>query len=161
MSGSGSSSSSRVLSCSWNGEEETRESPIRYRVGPLAYEPAVYCNCVPVRKAALWISWSNKNPGRRYLKCYRARQGGCGFIGWYEGPHDPFVQTLLIDLRDAVWELKKQRSVLKLALKEASEDHEAKKKELEDKVNRLELEKLVMRAVCACLLAILAYLLFR
>ncbi|TVU04187.1 hypothetical protein EJB05_50280, partial [Eragrostis curvula] len=157
MSGSGSSSSSRVLSCSWNGEEETRESPIRFRVGPLAYEPAVHCNCVPVRKAALWMSWSNKNPGRRYLKCYRARVRRW----WYEGPHDPFVQTLLIDLRDAVWELKKQRSVVKLALKEASEDHEAKKKELEDKVNRLELEKLVMRAVCACLLVVLAYLLFR
>jgi len=39
--------------------------------GPFDYEPAVFCHCA--KKAALWISWSDDNPGRRYFKCYHGR----------------------------------------------------------------------------------------
>ena len=37
-------------------------------------------------------------------------------MGWYEGPVDPFVASLLVDLRDAVWTLKRERMELKAAL---------------------------------------------
>lgn len=64
-----SSSSSRTSSTAL--EEERCQSPIPYRVGPLNYFPLVTCYCE--QKAALWISWSDENPGRRYVKCYRGR----------------------------------------------------------------------------------------
>ncbi|KAG2607141.1 hypothetical protein PVAP13_4NG198900, partial [Panicum virgatum] len=98
-----SSSAGRGL---WNGDGWRRQSPIPYRRGPFDYEPAVNCNCGT--KAALLISWSDDNPEWRYLKCYNARSRGCGFMEWFEGPVDPFVATLLVDLRDAVWALKRE-----------------------------------------------------
>ncbi|CAN6334602.1 unnamed protein product, partial [Urochloa humidicola] len=49
-------------------------------------------------------------------KCYRAREGGCKFITWYEGPWHPFVASLLIDLRDTVWSLKELNRDLRLQL---------------------------------------------
>ncbi|CAN6202551.1 unnamed protein product [Urochloa humidicola] len=125
MAGSFSSSSSQA---SWSGESGTRRSPIPYRVGPLAYEPAVLCHCR--KKAALWISWSDDNPGRRYLKCFRARDGGCEFARWYEGPHNAFVQGMLIDLRDAVWALKREKADLHKALGDASMQLEQQRKEV-------------------------------
>ncbi|KAF8674400.1 hypothetical protein HU200_048231 [Digitaria exilis] len=112
-------SSSTSSRGSWSSTAGSRRSPIPYRKKPLDYEPAVLCHCG--MKAALWISWSNDNPGRRYLKCYRARvsnttEGGCGFITWYEGPCNPFVASLLVDLRDAVWGLKDVNTALRLQL---------------------------------------------
>ncbi|KAJ1291663.1 hypothetical protein BS78_02G333300 [Paspalum vaginatum] len=104
---------------SWcHGEGGSRRSPIPYRTGPLDYTPYVACKCG--QKTALWISWSDENPGRMYLKCYRARRGGCDFISWYEGRvGDPFVRGLLLDLGNAVWDLKRERVVLKEELSEA------------------------------------------
>ena len=39
-------------------------------------------------------------------------------MGWYEGPVDVFIHGLLIDLRDTVWALKRERMELKAALEE-------------------------------------------
>ncbi|CAO2149682.1 unnamed protein product [Urochloa humidicola] len=128
MSSSGTSWS--VSSCSggpWSEDGGGRRSPIPYRIGPLDYEPAIYCHCR--KKAALWISWSDKNPGRRYLSCYNARNGGCDFGGWYEGPVDVFIRGLLVDLRDAVWALKKERVELKAAIADTVMKLELSKKE--------------------------------
>ncbi|KAK3153437.1 hypothetical protein QOZ80_2BG0172610 [Eleusine coracana subsp. coracana] len=116
------SSSSRLL-------EERRHSPIPYRMGPLEYEPPVFCHCR--RKATLWISWSDDNPGRRYMKCYCAREGGCDMYEWYEGPVDPFVSTLLVDLRNDVWALKRQKGALREALAEATWKVQHKEREME------------------------------
>ncbi|KAK3143444.1 hypothetical protein QOZ80_4AG0300380 [Eleusine coracana subsp. coracana] len=174
----GSSSSSCSASNSWSIllEDEARHSPIRYRIGPLDYQPPVYCKCN--KKAALWISWSDDNLGRRYAKCYKARDGGCDFMGWYEGPVDPFVATLLVDLRDEVWTVKKQRAVMKQTVKEVFEkieDQEAEidalKKEvarlqklegehevLEDKVKELAWEKKVLQAACVVVFAVALFM---
>ncbi|WVZ77330.1 hypothetical protein U9M48_025209 [Paspalum notatum var. saurae] len=124
------SSASSVGESSWcHGEVGRRKSPIPYRSGPLDYTPFVACHCW--EKVALWISWSDENPGRRYLKCFRARlhaalvidllqSGGCNFISWFEGRvESPFVRGLLVDLRNAVWELKKERARLKDELTDA------------------------------------------
>ncbi|CAN6335344.1 unnamed protein product [Urochloa humidicola] len=111
----------------WSGEYGTRRSPIPYRIGPLAYEPPVFCHCG--EKAALWISWSDDHPGRRYLKCYRARDGGCSLLRWYDGPCDRFMRTLLVDLRDAIWALKNERAQLRSALADTAMKLEQKNKE--------------------------------
>ncbi|KAK3129360.1 hypothetical protein QOZ80_6BG0478390 [Eleusine coracana subsp. coracana] len=127
MAGSSSSSWTTAKTQSSGENEEKRHSPIPYHVGPLDYHPLVYCDSQ--QKAALWISWSDDNPGRCYLKCYRAR-------------------TLLIDLRNAVWSLKKEKMALNKALGEATarlDSMEKKlvavKKEEEDKVDALKYEK--------------------
>ncbi|TVU21865.1 hypothetical protein EJB05_31535, partial [Eragrostis curvula] len=173
----GSSSSSRSVSTILN-DDDKRHSPIKYRVGPLDYHPAVYCKCQ--EKAALWISWSNDNPDRRYIKCYRARTGGCGLMEWYDGPHDPFVQTLLIDLRNVVWKLKKEKGNIKRQFNEALEMIEdlegqvAELKEenarldqfeggseyLEGKVQRMDLEIKLMRVLCMVLLGVALFFRF-
>ncbi|KAK3153657.1 hypothetical protein QOZ80_2BG0179200 [Eleusine coracana subsp. coracana] len=174
----GRSSSSHSASNSWSIllEDEARHSPIRYRIGPLDYQPPVYCKCN--QKAVVWISWSDDNPGHRYAKCYKARDGGCDFMGWYEGPVDPFVVTLLIDLLDDVWTVKKRRAMMKQTVKEAFEkigdqeaDIDALKKEvarlgklegeneiLEDKVKELAWEKKVFRAACVVLFAVAVFM---
>ena len=46
-------------------------------------------------------------------------------MGWYEGPVDPFVASLLVDLRDAVWTLKRERMELKAALEEQKKEIDA------------------------------------
>ena len=51
-------------------------------------------------------------------------------MGWYEGPVDPFVATLLVDLRDAVWALKRERVDLKSAIADAVVKMEQMKKEI-------------------------------
>ncbi|CAN6292834.1 unnamed protein product [Urochloa humidicola] len=135
------SSSSSSLRGSWSGLYGLRASPIPYRTRPLDYEPGVLCFCR--RKAALWISWSDENPGRRYLKCYRAREGGCNFITWYEGPLHPFVASLLIDLRDAVWSLKEVNRDLRLQLGDVTLKLEQEKNEtaaLKKELQRMEKE---------------------
>ncbi|CAN6348911.1 unnamed protein product [Urochloa humidicola] len=111
----------------WPDDGGVRRSPIPYRIGPLDYEPAIYCHCR--KKAALWISWSDKNPGRRYVTCYNARNGGCDFGGWYEGPVDVFICGLLVDLRDAVWALKNERVELKATIADTVMKLELSKKE--------------------------------
>ncbi|KAK3157668.1 hypothetical protein QOZ80_2AG0125840 [Eleusine coracana subsp. coracana] len=123
-------------------EEERRHSPIPYRVGLLQYDPPVFCHCG--QKAALWISWSDDNPGRRYMKCYRAREGGCDLYEWYEGPVDPFVSTLLVDLRNVVWALKRQKVALREALAEATWKVQNKEREMEElklELDAIEAEK--------------------
>ncbi|KAK3137256.1 hypothetical protein QOZ80_5BG0449940 [Eleusine coracana subsp. coracana] len=99
---------------------EQRHSPIPYRVGPLDYFPPINCKCG--QKATMWISWSDDNPDRRYVKCYRARSGGCDMYEWFEGPVDPFVATLLVDLRNEVWKLRRQKRELFASMQ--SEVHE-------------------------------------
>jgi hypothetical protein len=138
-----------------SGDGVRRYSPNPYRRGPFDYEPSVLCQCG--RKAALWISWSNDNPGRRYLKCYNARvswsfgvdlvdfaelllnaplsvlelqSGDCNFMGWFEGPVDEFVHGLLADLRVTVWGLKRERVELKAALADAVVKMEQQKEEI-------------------------------
>ncbi|KAJ1258607.1 hypothetical protein BS78_10G089100 [Paspalum vaginatum] len=81
--------------------------PVAYREGPFVYEPAVLCG--RGMKAARLISWSDENPGRRY---YRS---DCGFYEWFDGEHCKFLRTLLRDLHDAVWDLKKENKELKNA----------------------------------------------
>ncbi|XP_037412488.1 uncharacterized protein LOC119275696 isoform X3 [Triticum dicoccoides] len=89
------SSSSRAASSSqrrFAPAGQTR-SPVRYRVGPLDYEPATPCWCKNRPKAAMWISWSDENPGRRYKTCARSQ--------------------LVIDLRDKVRQLERINSELR------------------------------------------------
>ncbi|CAN6197224.1 unnamed protein product [Urochloa humidicola] len=111
MAASASSSSSRA----WSGLSGDYSSPIPYHEQPLDYEPVVLCKCGV--KAARWISWSNDNPGRRYLKCFFAWAGGCDFWKWYENNMaTPFIAQLLVDLRDAVRSLKEMNKQLKARL---------------------------------------------
>ena len=51
-------------------------------------------------------------------------------MGWYEGPVDLFVASLLVDLHDAVWAMKRERTELKSALADAVVKMELQKKEI-------------------------------
>jgi hypothetical protein len=128
-------------------------SPVLYRVGPLQYSPAVMCKCG--KKAARWISWSDANPGRRYLKCSRARvriivvrlkkggcsnvlravvlqDGGCDFFAFVDTEErTEFLRELLVDLRDTVWRLKKEKEERMHADSEASKRIEEQTREIE------------------------------
>ncbi|WVZ50463.1 hypothetical protein U9M48_001711 [Paspalum notatum var. saurae] len=139
-SASGSSSASQAP-----GESGLRKSPIPYRTRPLEYQPPMFCYCG--KKAALWISWSDDNPGRRYLKCYRARDGGCSYLDWYEGPSDPFVCSLLRDLRDAVWSTKRDRAELKVALTDAEVVIERQKQGMLKALDEVERQKEQVKVV--------------
>ncbi|XP_066391909.1 uncharacterized protein [Miscanthus floridulus] len=92
-------------------------SPIPYREGPLEYTPAVLCKCGA--KAARFISWSDLNPGLRYLKCARARDGGCDFYNWVDPPNSSFKKQLLLNLRDAVKYWKHATGIAEQSLEEA------------------------------------------
>ncbi|KAK3143237.1 hypothetical protein QOZ80_4BG0360540 [Eleusine coracana subsp. coracana] len=177
MAGSSSSSRTTAKTQSSGESEEKRHSPIPYRVGPLDYHPPVFCDCQ--QKAALWISWSDDNPGQRYLKCYRARVGGCAFICWYERRHDAFLQTLLVDLHNAVWSLKKEKMTLNKALGEATamldlmekklatvkkekgdkvDSLKSEKEDLKVEVRKLEAEKTELKALCVFFVSIVLFM---
>jgi hypothetical protein len=51
-------------------------------------------------------------------------------MGWYEGPVDQFVASLVVDLCDAVWSLKRERVELKSALADVVVKMEQQKKEI-------------------------------
>ena len=45
----------------------------------------------------------------------------CGFLMWIDPEPTPFMKTLLLDLRDAIWRLKKENSELQIALRDGLE----------------------------------------
>ena len=45
----------------------------------------------------------------------------CGFLMWIDSEPTPFMKTLLLDLRDAIWRLKKENSELEIALRDGLE----------------------------------------
>ena len=51
-------------------------------------------------------------------------------MGWFDGLVDPFVATLLVDLRDVVWALKRERVDLKSAIADDVVKMEQMKKEI-------------------------------
>ena len=75
-----SSRSSRASASRAQGGEAAEQvrSPVPYRVGPLAYSPAVLCQCR--RKTPCWTAWSNENPGRRYYRCPAGMVRKFGFL---------------------------------------------------------------------------------
>jgi len=102
-----------------------RSSPIPYRVPPFEYTPAVNCYCG--QKTPKWISWSDRNPGRRYRSCYRNQAGGCSLWVWLDPEPTDWQRQVLVDLRDAVKSLRTTNRVLQMEKNEL----EAEKHELE------------------------------
>jgi predicted ribosome quality control (RQC) complex YloA/Tae2 family protein len=64
--------------------------------------------------------------------------GGCDLHEWYEGHVDPFVKSLLVDLRDAVWVLKREKAQMRNAFVDAVMKLEHEKKETADLRMKLE-----------------------
>lgn len=138
-----------------------RGSSVPYRVPPLAYEPSVFCDCKPKLKAKRFISWSQAQPGRRYLRCQKVRVrkhlfcfwifscdcdgefivmmievqscDECGFYQWVDEECSPWYKQLLRDLRDAVWTLKDDLAAKEGELQALSNQLVALEVQLEEK----------------------------
>ncbi|KAG2549597.1 hypothetical protein PVAP13_9KG229400 [Panicum virgatum] len=82
------------------------------RQGPLYYWPPVLCKCG--NKAVWWTSWSDENPSQRFLNCFcdMSTRGVCNFWRWIDPPPSPFMQELLVDLRDTIRALKRENREL-------------------------------------------------
>ncbi|WVZ79278.1 hypothetical protein U9M48_026879 [Paspalum notatum var. saurae] len=151
--GDSSSWASRVSARSGNrgAVAERLGSPVPYREGPLSYQPAVMCHCR--MKASRWISWSEDNPGRRYYRYSRARvrfrllnsvilsAGDCGFYEWVDDEHSTFLKDLLLDLRDAVWSLRKENNELKMV----AGTHDGCNWEMKKQMERVERENMELK----------------
>ncbi|OQU81136.1 hypothetical protein SORBI_3006G015750 [Sorghum bicolor] len=74
------------------------------------YQPPVFCKCKCKKKAARWISWSLDNPGRRYYRCIdKNLEEDRGFFEWLDPPTSKWIKDLLLDLKDTVFRLKRER----------------------------------------------------
>ncbi|XP_066384681.1 uncharacterized protein [Miscanthus floridulus] len=113
---SGSNRSLGTQESQWRRHGDS-SSPIPYREGPLEYTPTVLCKYGG--KAARFISWSDLNPGLRYMKCARAHDGGCDFYSWVNPPNSSFKKQLLLDLRDAMKYWKHTTGVAEQSLEDA------------------------------------------
>ncbi|KAG0533061.1 hypothetical protein BDA96_04G160100 [Sorghum bicolor] len=119
-------------------------SPAAYRVGALAYEPAVLCDCK--LKACRWISWSNGQPGRRYYRCRRARTDmDCKFYRWVDEECSAWYKELFRDLRDAVWKLKKDVAKKEAEVEDKDMQLVAKQMEVEEKKKEIEDKQMVLQ----------------
>ncbi|XBI91604.1 hypothetical protein VPH35_028887 [Triticum aestivum] len=116
-----SSSSSSVARSSSNAGDPgyyPKQSPIPYREHRLAYEPASNYWCK--EKGARWISWTNANPGRRFLNCQktwasiRFNLSSSWFLLDLSLPHiaGKLSCQLLVDLRDTVHNLQRENARL-------------------------------------------------
>ncbi|WVZ87383.1 hypothetical protein U9M48_034024 [Paspalum notatum var. saurae] len=104
--------------------------PVPYREGALSYQPVVLCRCG--LKAHRRISWSDDNPGRRYLRCSRCRTNlDCKFFDWIDCEHTPFLKNLLLELRNAVWELQKERAEMQQAFRREIDELKEHRQQLE------------------------------
>ncbi|CAN6362294.1 unnamed protein product [Urochloa humidicola] len=163
------SSSSRASSSTQRGggEMERLRSPVPYRVGPLEYSPVVKCRCN--RKAPCWTSWSDDNPGRRYYRCpFGMRPGDCGYFVWIDREATPYERTLLCDLRDAIWKLRREKAevdeknaeltqVIEMAhvqnaeLRRAMQQLQKEKDELKEKMDQTEARRMKQGNNCCFL----------
>ncbi|CAO2203528.1 unnamed protein product [Urochloa humidicola] len=82
--------------------------PIRYRKGPLQYWPTTMCYCR--KKAALWISCSDDNPGYATLPACVDGLADANIGFGQKRPHSPFIQELVIDLRKAFWNQRRKNT---------------------------------------------------
>ncbi|KQK01019.1 hypothetical protein BRADI_3g53341v3 [Brachypodium distachyon] len=81
----------------------------------MEYSPAVLCDCG--MKSPRWISWSLKNPGRRYHTCpLRRVSSRCRFFLWHDPAAPSFLRDLIGDLRDCCVKSKKENEMLKSEL---------------------------------------------
>lgn len=56
--------------------------------------PTCFCGSY----ASLKISWTEKNPGRRFFNCGNYRTGQCRFFDWYDNPPSPWFHSTLLEL---------------------------------------------------------------
>ncbi|XBI72936.1 hypothetical protein VPH35_066780 [Triticum aestivum] len=99
---SNSSASSRFARC--------RRPPLPYSENPLEYEPAVFCSCGA--KAARLTSWTDANPGRRYMSCSRATGCPLPHWRWLDPKPSAYMRELLVGLRDRIRVLEEDNDVL-------------------------------------------------
>ncbi|KAL6647316.1 hypothetical protein ACP70R_014753 [Stipagrostis hirtigluma subsp. patula] len=92
-----------------------RQSYTGLALGPLQYEPMVFCK--RRMKAARWISWRDENPCCRYLMCWCR---GCKFCRWYDNDKpSEVVCTLIMYLRDTVKNPRREKNELRSAIDDA------------------------------------------
>uniref|UniRef100_A0A0E0JJD2 Zinc finger GRF-type domain-containing protein n=1 Tax=Oryza punctata TaxID=4537 RepID=A0A0E0JJD2_ORYPU len=106
--------------------------------GPLSTNLRYVFDCG--KKAALLISWSSSNPGRRYHSCYNTRKEGRSFWRWSDSEPGACIKQLLLDLRDVVWVVRDEIEGLDVPL------HGSKNKLFESKDKHInEIESLTTR----------------
>ena len=72
------------------------------------FEQISYCHCGIL--ADLRISWSNLNPGKRFLGCKSYGSSfACHFFNWYDPPMNNHVRVVLVGLLKRVKVVESQR----------------------------------------------------
>ncbi|XP_050231280.1 uncharacterized protein LOC126680240 [Mercurialis annua] len=67
-------------------------------------------NCKCGTKARLFVSWSDKNPGRRFFRC---EGGRCSYFYWYDEEYAPHLKVMLRNLKCGQTALSKEVEYLR------------------------------------------------
>nr|GMC84882.1 zinc finger, GRF-type [Ipomoea batatas] len=84
------------------------------------------CQCG--NQLVIQTSWTNRNPGRRFWKCYESGRNRCGFFEWADPPMCERSTSIIPGLLKRINKDKEEIQKLKAMLEVASKEKDLKSK---------------------------------